>query len=76
MGGGGGEKEKEKLGKWGEGIEVRHRHDDCFVRLRNDLKGITSLMNHQAQRVMDDCNRTDAQTQRANGDTHQHAPSR
>ena len=26
-----------------------------FVRLRNDLKGVTSLMNHQVQHVMDDC---------------------
>ena len=25
---------------------MRHRHDDHFVRLRNDLKGITSLKNH------------------------------
>ena len=35
--------------------EMSHRHDDHFVRLRNDLKGITSLMNHQVQHVMDDC---------------------
>ena len=61
-------------------IEMRYRHDDHFVRLRNDSKGITSLMNHQVQHVMDDCtrnaqddwNRTDKKTQRANGDTHQH----
>ena len=36
-------------------IEMRHRHHDHFVRLRNDLKRITSLMNHQVQHVMDDC---------------------
>ena len=36
-------------------IETRRRHHDHFVRLRNDLKGITSLMNHQVQHVMDDC---------------------
>ena len=60
-------------------IEMRHRHHDHFVGLRNDLKGITSLMNHQVQHVMDDCacnsqddlDRTDKKTQRANGDTHQ-----
>ena len=54
-------------------VEMRHRHDDRFVRLRNDLKGITHLMNHQAQHVKDDyaCkarddwNRSDKQTQRA-----------
>ena len=64
-------------------IEMRRRHDDLFVRLWNDLEVITSLMNHQVQHVMDDCacnaqddrNRTDKKTQRANGDTHQHAPS-
>ena len=36
-------------------IEMRHRHHGHFVRLRNDLKGITSMMNHQVQHVMDDC---------------------
>ena len=36
-------------------IEMRHRHRDHSVRLRNDLKGITFLMNHQVQPVMDDC---------------------
>ena len=42
-------------------IEVRHRHHDHFVGLRNDLNGITSLMNHQVQHVMDDyaCNAQD-----------------
>ena len=42
-------------------IEMRRRHDDHFVRLRNDLKGITSLVNHQVQHVMDDhaCNAQD-----------------
>ena len=65
-------------------IEMKHRHDDHFVRQRNDLKGITSLMNHQVQHVMDDCacnaqddwNRFNKQTLRANDDTHQHAPSK
>ena len=60
-------------------IEMRHRHDDHFVRLRNGLKGITSLIDRQVQQVMDDCacnaqddwNRADKKTQRANGDTHQ-----
>ena len=76
-------------GRWGLGwvgergggeeacIEVRHRHDDQFVRLRNDLLGITPLMNQPVQHVMDDCacnaqddcNRTDKKTQRANCDT-------
>ena len=36
-------------------IEMRHRHHYHFGRLRNDLKGITSLMNHQVQHVMYDC---------------------
>ena len=42
-------------------IEMRHRHHDHFVKLRNDLEGITSLMNHQVQHVMDDhaCNAQD-----------------
>ena len=33
--------------------EMKHRHDDHFVILRNDLIRNTSLMNHQMQHVMD-----------------------
>ena len=63
----------------GVGIEMRHGHDDHFVRLRNDLKGITSLMNRQVTprtTLKMTENRTDKKTQRANGGTYQHAPSR
>ena len=50
-----------------------------ILRLRNDVKGITSLLNHQVPHVMDDCGcnaqddwkRTDKKRQRANGDAHQ-----
>ena len=41
-------------GRRESGIEMSHRHHDHFVRLRNDLKGNTSLMSHQGQYVMDD----------------------
>ena len=41
--------------------KMRHRHQDHFVRLRNDLQRITSLMNHQVHHVMFDyaCNAQD-----------------
>ena len=74
VGGGGSEKreggeERAREGKCGRGgrgkgwwrrwvVEMRHRHRDHFVRLRNDKR----------DRIPDE--------QRANGDTHQHAPSR
>ena len=37
-------------------VKIRNRHDDHLVRLRTTTKKeITSLMNHQEQHVMDNC---------------------